>query len=349
MTRAEERLVLLGGWPEAPAPRPPEEARSYLDLLGTRFQAVASVRELRDEAAGRRGQVDRRVDRHGVRWVFPELEARGEEGDAAAGEGAERPAAPDPAAVAAAARRLRELRAEAAARGARPVGAPASAEAHRRLEELAEERFEEGGPGGRAAGADLDHGPDRRLALAAGTAVHRVLEELDLAAGAAAELARHRQRLPELLRPLLPEDDLAAAVERCEELLDRLASPGPGGDLLERLAALGEGVVARELPVLLPPGAADGVSGPSPESPVGFVSGSVDLLYRDPESGRLVVADYKTDRVEGAGEIAERARAYAPQARLYAAAVRDALGLDEPPRAELWFLWPGAVQVVEPA
>jgi ATP-dependent exoDNAse (exonuclease V) beta subunit len=112
------------------------------------------------------------------------------------------------------------------------------------------------------------------------------------------------------------------------------------------LAALGDGVVARELPVLLPPGAADGAS---EASPVGFVSGSVDLLYRDPESGRLVVADYKTDRVEGAGEIAERARAYAPQARLYAAAVRDALGLDEPPRAELWFLWPGAVQVVEPA
>jgi ATP-dependent exoDNAse (exonuclease V) beta subunit len=82
---------------------------------------------------------------------------------------------------------------------------------------------------------------------------------------------------------------------------------------------------------------------------VGFVSGSVDLLYRDPETGRLVVADYKTDRVEGAGEIAERARAYAPQARLYAAAVRDALALDEPPRAELWFLWPGAVEVVEPA
>ncbi|HEX6199034.1 MAG TPA: 3'-5' exonuclease, partial [Thermoanaerobaculia bacterium] len=353
MTRAEERLVLLGCWPEAPTSRPPEEARSYLDLLGARFQAVASVRELRDEAAGRRGRADRRVDRHGVRWVFPEVEGQDGEGEAAASEGAERAAVPDPAAVAAAARRLRELRAGAAARAARPVGGPASAEAHRRLEELAEERFEEGGAGAdeQAAEAELDHGPDRRLALAAGTAVHRVLEELDLAAaaggdGVAAELARHRARLPELLRPLLTEDDLAAAVERAEELLDRLARSGPGSDLLARLAALADRVVARELPVQLPPGATDGTS---EASPVGFVSGSVDLLYRDPGTGRLVVADYKTDRLEGAGEIAERARAYAPQARLYAAAVRDALALPEPPRAELWFLWPGAVEVVGPA
>ncbi|HSL81914.1 MAG TPA: PD-(D/E)XK nuclease family protein, partial [Thermoanaerobaculia bacterium] len=212
------------------------------------------------------------------------------------------------------------------------------------LEELAEDRFEEDGAGGRTAGTEEDAGPDRRLALAAGSAVHRVLEELDLSAtGLAAELARHRARLPELLRPLLPEDDLAPAVELCEELLDRLGPSGAGRELLERLGDLGDRVVARELPVLLPPGAVDGAS---PDGPVGFVSGAVDLLYREPETGLLVVADYKTDRVETAHEIAERVRVYSPQARLYAAAVRDALGLDDPPRAELWFLWPGRVEVV---
>ena len=354
MTRAEDRLVLLGGWPEAPAARPLEEARSFLELLGARFEAVASVRELWDEAAGSGG----RLDRHGVRWVFPALEerpdGRGEGAAAPAGERtAARPATPDPAAVAAAAGRLRELRLAAAERSARPVGAPASEEAHRRLEELAEARFEEGGAG-EAAGSRLDQAPDRALAMAAGTAVHRVLEELDLAgAGAAgeptggasrlgAELARHRERLPELLRPLLPEAEVEAAAERCEELLDRLEL----GDLLERLAALEGRVVARELPVLLPPGSAGGAAD---DRPVGFVSGAVDLLYRDPENGDLVVADYKTDRVESPAELADRAGAYASQAAAYARAVQEALGLAEPPRAELWFLWPGEVVPVPPA
>jgi ATP-dependent exoDNAse (exonuclease V) beta subunit len=181
-----------------------------------------------------------------------------------------------------------------------------------------------------------------------------VLEELDLAgAGAAggstggssglgAELARHRERLPELLRPLLSAGEVEAAAERCRELLDRLEL----GDLLERLAALEGRVVARELPVLLPPGSAGGAAD---DRPVGFVSGAVDLLYRDPENGDLVVADYKTDRVESPEELADRAGAYASQAAAYARAVQEALGLAEPPRAELWFLWPGEVVPVPPA
>jgi ATP-dependent exoDNAse (exonuclease V) beta subunit len=80
---------------------------------------------------------------------------------------------------------------------------------------------------------------------------------------------------------------------------------------------------------------------------VGFVSGALDLLYRDPETGDLVVADYKTDRVEGDDELATQAEAYASQARLYARAVREALDLPEPPRAELWFLWAGRVVAVD--
>ncbi|HUF79116.1 MAG TPA: UvrD-helicase domain-containing protein [Thermoanaerobaculia bacterium] len=338
MTRAEERLVLLGRWPEAPAARPPEDAGSFIELLGSRFESVTSIAEIWQEAAGSGG----RVDRHRVRWVFPALEEVGYGHGATGAAPAKRPASPDPAAVAAVARRLRELRALAASRSARPVSAPASEEAHRRLEELAEDRFEEGagGESGRPAeGAERERG----LAMAAGAAVHRVLEELDLAGigeggrstGLGAELARQRERLPELLRPLVAEGEIAAAVERSIELLDRLLAR----DFIERLATLGGRVVARELPVLLPPG--------SPaEGPVGFVSGSVDLLYRDAETGGLVVADYKTDRVETAEEIGERSRAYAPQARLYARAVQEALGLDQPPRAELWFLWRGEVVTV---
>jgi ATP-dependent helicase/nuclease subunit A len=337
MTRAEERLVLLGGWPEAPVPRPPEEAKSYLDLLAERFSAVPSVTELWQAAGGAGG----RLDRHGVRWVFPALERAepAEPGTAGALEvAAARPSLPERDAVAADAARLRELRSAAQERGARPVSAPASEEAHRRLDALAEARYEEGAGGSEAE--ELGTVDEREVALAVGSVVHRVLEELDLAAGApepAVGLARQRERLEELIAPHLREGEAAErARQRCETLLDRLER----GALLARLAALRGQVVARELPVLLPPDptAADG--------PVGFVSGALDLLYRDPDTGTLVVADYKTDRAEGDAEVAELARAYAPQARLYARAVQEALDLPEPPRAELWFLWPGRVEVV---
>jgi ATP-dependent exoDNAse (exonuclease V) beta subunit len=95
-------------------------------------------------------------------------------------------------------------------------------------------------------------------------------------------------------------------------------------------------VVARELPVwALPAGDAEG-------EPVGFVAGAIDLLYRDPESRALVVADYKTDAVGGT-DLAARAAEYAGQGAAYVRAVAHALGLAEPPRFELWFLQAGVV------
>ena len=62
--------------------------------------------------------------------------------------------------------------------------------------------------------------------------------------------------------------------------------------------------------------------GPTPsdgaiQTPVGFVSGAVDLVYRDPsDDSAWVVADYKTDRVDAAG-LMERAAGYAGQGDLY--------------------------------
>jgi ATP-dependent exoDNAse (exonuclease V) beta subunit len=71
---------------------------------------------------------------------------------------------------------------------------------------------------------------------------------------------------------------------------------------------------------------------------VGAVTGFVDLVYRDPDDDRVVVADYKTDHIEGEEAIAERIGVYAPQVRIYARALRDALDLDHEPHVELWFL-----------
>jgi ATP-dependent exoDNAse (exonuclease V) beta subunit len=102
------------------------------------------------------------------------------------------------------------------------------------------------------------------------------------------------------------------------------------------LRELGPAVLARELPILVPP--AEGEEEGDGARPVGFVAGAIDLVYRDPATGTLVVADYKTDAVADDDEIAARVDVYRPQGAVYARAVRDALGLAEAPRFELWFL-----------
>ena len=59
-----------------------------------------------------------------------------------------------------------------------------------------------------------------------------------------------------------------------------------------------------------------------------------------------MVADYKTDRVETDAELAERAEGYRGQGAVYVEAVQRALGLERPPRFELWFLHAGRVEVL---
>jgi len=345
MTRAERRLVLCGCWSEAAGgagwePPPPERAASHLDLLAGRPpRALAELwRQLSGDPAAAWD------DPHGTRWRFPGLAAGG-----AGAATAQAPAAalPPAAEVERAAAELARRAEAAALRMARPFSIAASNEAHARLAVLA---AEEG----------LDAAPERRgVAMAIGSAIHRALEELDLeAADAAAALARQRDRLPAYLATA-PEAERDRALAAAGELLDRLA----GGSLLARLHVLGPHVAARELPVLLPPDA--GAAGPGPDTgdhaplgsdraeaalqplepeqegrgtPVGFVAGVIDLLYRDPETGAWVIVDYKTDAVDSPTDLARRAAAYAPQGRIYARAVRDALGLESDPRFELWFL-----------
>ncbi len=117
-----------------------------------------------------------------------------------------------------------------------------------------------------------------------------------------------------------------------EALLETFAA----GPFLVRMRRLKDHLLARELPVLLPPGEGG-------RSPVGAVTGAIDLLYRDPEEGRIVIADYKTDEVETEQEAQARAAVYASQGELYARAIQEALELAEMPRFELWFLRAGAV------
>jgi ATP-dependent exoDNAse (exonuclease V) beta subunit len=320
VTRAKDRLVVAGSWPGA---APPARPRSHVDLLARRAPAAG----LPAIAARVAASAGRHADEDGARWVFPAL---------AAAAASAAPAAPAPGLataeqVAAAAARLAELRVGAEARMGMGFSAPASEEAHRLLREL----LDEGGadPPEREGAARARVGDERDSpATAAGSALHGILERLDLAGDIGAQLAAARSSLGPLMEGMIGPERRGDAVRRAEEVLARLTA----GPLPARLAAIAPHVLARELAVVLPPGG--GAAGP-----VGFVAGAIDLLYRDRASGELVVADYKSDEVTGADEVAARAASYAPQGEVYRRAVALALRPARPPRFELWFLHAGIV------
>jgi ATP-dependent exoDNAse (exonuclease V) beta subunit len=283
-----------------------------------------------------------------VTWRFPALSGRPAAAAARGGPPRGEGLVP-PAEIAVQAALRAGWRAAAAARMARPFGAAASEEAHAQLRE--EAAAAEPSPG--AGDARSDTGADdavragdaggaaaagRALAMASGAALHRALELWDLAADPAREMVRQRALLPVYLSAVAGGEDAARALPRCHRLLERFVA----GGLADRLRGLAERVVARELPVLLAPDP----DPPGGGGPVALVSGAIDLLYRDPGSGSLVIADYKTDEVAGA-DLARRTATYASQGAAYVRAVQAALDLAAPPRFELWFVHAG--EVVAPA
>ncbi len=355
LTRAKVRLVISGLWseregnPDTAGSDPGnlvERARSHLHLLTGRAgrpDLAALWNQLESAEPGESSW----IDGDGVLWRFPGLDdtsalpepspkSRAAAGVPPYGTGIE---------VAAAVRDLAERRLQAMARQARRISAPASEEAHERLRQLQAERNESAGESAEAPlAADAANGEDRRnAAMAAGTAVHRALETWDLAADVEVERARQIEDLPGTLAAMAgidPETRHAAEV-RARGLLEAFAE----GPLVERLRTLGPKILARELPVLLPAPEDRRTETVVETGPVGFISGAIDLLYREEREGtdRFVIVDYKTDDVQNDAEIEARAAAYAPQGAHYTRAIRDALGLAELPRFELWFLAAGSV------
>ncbi len=321
MTRAKDRLVLAGIWPAEAVPKTAEQARTHMELLLARGN-LPGVRTLWELA------LSVEEDRP---WTFPDptgalwkLLALRPEGEVRLAAEPERPSLPGPEEIALVSAGLRAERDRARTRMARPFSGAASEEAHALLREQQAEQL--------AVPARRPDRPlmDRAAAMAAGGAVHRALEEWDLAADPRKEMGRQRAFLPAYLAALVEGDELGRSLPVAESLLETLVE----GPLLKRLRTLKDHVLARELPVLLPPGEGE-------HSPVGAVSGAIDLLYRDPKDGRIVIADYKTDEVATEEEIAARAAVYAPQGALYSRAVLEALELEQAPRFELWFLRAG--------
>ena len=136
-----------------------------------------------------------------------------------------------------------------------------------------------------------------RDATAIGTAVHAVLQSIDLATGSGLDgladlhclsggIPQHVDQVTRLVRRALDSEAVRAAAQ--------------GEFWRESLLAM-----TRD----------DG----------GIVEGYADLIYRDADGG-LHVVDYKTDTISSARELGERTAFYAPQLAAYAAMLGEATG-----------------------
>ncbi|MFQ5719121.1 MAG: UvrD-helicase domain-containing protein [Acidobacteriota bacterium] len=160
------------------------------------------------------------------------------------------------------------------------------------------------------------------LGRCTGICVHRVLETWD---GEANTLP---MRLAQAARQAAARAGIDEA--QVEQEARRVLSAFVTSPLAERFRQAHR--VIRELPVLAP--AADGSTW----------TGTIDLLLEDPD-GNWFVIDHKTDRTSDPSTLRDR---HGEQLSLYALAVAQALGLSEPPRAEIWHLRSGRAIPVDP-
>ncbi len=308
MTRARCRLVLAGGWPSKPVERTAGTARSLLDLIVHRGARVDPL-----GAAGSDAGLVRRGEDLLIR--FPARERVDRNAPAGRTNVAEEEELIPRDRIKADARHLSAARRDAHAIESRPLtGTPTGlAHADPELEED-EASTHPPGPG------------DRGAARVVGTAIHRVLERLELNGGGVPDAGEIERLAQAELKRLRGEAPGGSALRRLEQIVEGLGR----GTCLARLAEIAPHVVAREMPVLLTPGEGSAV--------LGFISGAADLVYRDPADGRLVVADYKSDLIPDDETFRRRIAAYSSQVSVYVRALAEAFPSEPFPRAELWFL-----------
>ncbi len=308
MTRAKDRLVISGGWNGAAYDKDPLQAGSFADLLDQRF-------DRKDFEAQLQSRTVRRLEEDGHNsWIVPALDRKSTVAD------------PDPeirdlglqdlGEVRRQAEILADSKVEMVRKMERPLTGGASS-----LEGSFSDRHEEE--------EDFENfvvEGERSVAMVIGSAIHRIMENLDLDGDLSVQLREGLEKGLSDIDSGIDREFISDAHERLGGLIDRIA----GGNSLQHLASMASGVVGREIAIVAPP--------QEDRGPTGAVTGFVDLVYRDPDDGRLVVADYKTDAIEGEDALSERARIYEPQVRTYARALHKALDLDAEPHVELWFL-----------
>ncbi len=313
MTRAKRELILLGNWPDTDRRADSEANKTALELLMQRGRGVPDLENFYVDV---RESGSEQVDAMEARWCFPGLVP--ERADAVGARSSMLSWGPDH--VARASEALAAYREQADARMRRPFQSVPSQLDHER------EATEVGWRGGGAGSSQ---------AAEIGTAIHALLEGFDFDLDPQEATGEARARIPGLLGESLPPSSCDEAIHGAEALWDAFAS----GPLFERFVRAGQGPHARELPVLLP-------GDPEGSGPVGCISGSIDLIYRE-DSGDIVIVDYKTDAVQGEDALGERAARYGNQGALYQRAVREAMQLEQDPRFELWFLRPGVIWPID--
>jgi ATP-dependent exoDNAse (exonuclease V) beta subunit len=160
--------------------------------------------------------------------------------------------------------------------------------------------------------------------------VHGALERWDSGASIDDALARALAGLRANLGSLTD----AARLDECEHEARAVLESFARSALAERLRALAPRTLGRELPIL--------VASDADDAPLVGWSGAADLVYED--ASDVVVADFKTDRVDAAA-LEQHAAHYAQQGRVYVRAVERALGRRA--RFELWFLRAGRVVALD--
>ncbi len=310
LTRAKERLVIAGHW----FARHGRE-RSLLPLFAARIETSPFA-----ESASGVTTVPT-LDAHGVLWRAPAHEPSwSDEIRATVDAAAIQP--DDPAHLVRDLDRLAARRATATARASRS-----------RLQRASD--FVAFEPGEGEAQELVREGKQiPALARARGLALHRALELFDLAQHDEGAWRSAVEAVYRAERALPSNAEIAALAEALEGLKLSL--------LWKQLSSLRPQILARELPLLV---AADpsAVAGPID----GYV-GALDLLYQDPGTAELVVADFKSDEIESDEEIPIKVEAYRPQLELYGRAVSSNFSLLTPPRLELWLLGLDRIVVVSP-
>jgi len=305
MTRAEQRLVLTGLWPDH---QRQSRGGQAIEHIIPRIDATEGLADWLSGAA-LEGRADF-IDGFGTRWSLPVLEA----GEGADSSGARAPSTelPSDSEVAEASRRLADLRSSAIERMSRPMRATASARS--REDDDREENA-------RAKGGD--RGADAR---AIGSAIHRALEDFDFGADEQAEIGCQRDAIARDLAQAASSDCAEETITAGTRLWDQISR----GSLFAHLRKLSDRIIARELSVLGPP--------VGDEGPVGYFAGSIDLVYRDPDDDQIVIVDYKTGALDDSEGDRISNESYAEQGHAYQRALKNAFELSYTPRFELWFL-----------
>ena len=251
MTRAKHRLVLCGDWPGEGETKKRGNV-THMDIIRNGSDLPPADGLMKQAAAL---ETDR-TDEAGVRWVFPGL--RSPEPVAIHRDRGPAHTLPEAHEIAQASSELSRRKKRAAERMERPFRGAASGESHEALNDrFMTERsdaleHETAIPEPKPEEQQTPDEAAKQTAMAVGSVIHRILETADLYSDPEKEIRRHSDLLPEYLSKYLESfgpDVMEKAVIRAKNILDRLQE----GPLWKKLFGLRNHIVARELPLLIPP------------------------------------------------------------------------------------------------